>query len=66
MRLLRAGTDLATIQSWLGYANLNTTHRYAEADSAMMRRSLEMAGVTSRPAKRFTPKDSILRILEAL
>jgi integrase/recombinase XerD len=66
MQLLWAGTDLATIQSWLGHANLNTTHRYAEADSAMMRQSLEMAGVTSRPAKRFKPKDSILHILEAL
>jgi integrase/recombinase XerD len=66
MQLLRAGTDLVTIQSWLGHANLNTTHRYAEADSAMMRRSLEMAGVTSRPAKRFKPKDSVLHILEAL
>jgi site-specific recombinase XerD len=66
MQLLRAGTDLVTIQSWLGHANLNTTHRYAEADSAMMRRSLEMASVTSRPAKRFKPKDPVLHVLEAL
>ncbi len=66
MRLLQSGTDLVTIQAWLGHANVNTTHRYAEADSEMMRRSLELAGVASRPGKRFRPKDSVLRILEGM
>lgn len=64
MRLLQSGSDLVTIQAWLGHANVNTTHRYAEADTDMMRRSLELAGVTSRSAARFRPKDSVLRILE--
>lgn len=66
MRLLHTGTDLVTIQAWLGHANVSTTPRYAEADTAMMRRSLEQAGVTSRPGTRFKPKDAILRILEGL
>lgn len=66
MRLLQSGTDLVTIQAWLGHANLSTTHRYAEADASMMRRSLELAGVASRPGKRFQPKDSVLRILEGM
>lgn len=66
MQLLQAGTDLVTIQAWLGHANVSTTHRYAEADSAMMRRSLELAGVTSRQGKRFKPKDAVLQILEGL
>lgn len=66
MRLLQAGTDLVTIQAWLGHANLSTTHRYAEADTAMMRRSLELAGVTPRPGTRFKPKDPVLHLLEAL
>jgi site-specific recombinase XerD len=64
MRLLQSGTDLVTIQAWLGHANVGTTHRYAEADASMMRRSLELAGVTSRSGTRFKPKDSVLRILE--
>jgi site-specific recombinase XerD len=66
MRLLEAGTDLVTIQAWLGHANVSTTHRYAEADTTMMRRSLELAGIASRPVRRFQPKDSVLQILEGL
>jgi integrase/recombinase XerD len=67
MRLLQSGSDLLTIQAWLGHANVSTTHRYAEADTEMMRRSLELAGVDPhRPAKRFKPKDPVLRILENL
>lgn len=66
MRLLQAGTDLVTIQAWLGHANVTTTHRYAEADAAMMRHSLERAGVSSRPGTRFKPTDAVLRILEGL
>ncbi|PYR22340.1 MAG: integrase [Acidobacteria bacterium] len=66
MRLLQSGSDLVTIQAWLGHASVLTTHRYAEADTVMMRRSLELAGVTPRSGKRFQPKDSVLRILEGL
>jgi integrase/recombinase XerD len=65
MRLLESGSDLVTIQAWLGHASVVSTHRYAEANAEMMRRSLELAGVAKRPVKRFRPKDSVLRILEA-
>lgn len=65
MQLLQSGADLVTIQAWLGHAQVATTHRYAEADVEMMRRSLEKAGVSQTDAvARFRPKDSLLRILE--
>jgi integrase len=64
MRLLQSGTDLVTIQAWLGHASVTTTHRYAEADTSMMRRSLDLAGVVAPPGKRFQPKDAVLRVLE--
>jgi len=64
MRLLRAGTDLVTIQAWLGHAQVATTHRYAEADVEMMRRALGSADVSPYPTTRFKPKDAVLQILE--
>ncbi len=64
MHLLQSGVDLVTIQAWLGHAQVATTHRYAEANVEMMRRSLEQANVSPRAAPRFRPKDSVLRILE--
>ena len=63
MRLLRSGSDLITIQAWLGHAQVSTTHRYAEADVEMMRKSLELAGTSSSRSGRFRPKDSVLRIV---
>ena len=66
MQLLQAGTDLVTIQAWLGHASVTTTHRYAEADVEMMRRSLEEAGVASQLGNRYRPKDTVLQILENL
>lgn len=64
MTLLRSGVDLVTIQAWLGHAQLATTHRYAEADVEMMRRSLEQANVSLSTVPRFKPKDTILQLLE--
>lgn len=66
MQLLRSDTNLVTIQAWLGHASVETTHRYAEADVEMMRRSLEHADVTPQAAARFQPKDALLRLLESV
>jgi len=64
MRLLHAGTDLITIQAWLGHAQVATTHRCAEADVEMMRRSLALTGISSGKLPRFRPKDAVLQLLE--
>jgi len=64
MQLLRARTDLVTIQAWLGHAQVATTHRYAEADIEMMRKSLKDADVTGGGADRYQPTDDVLQILE--
>ncbi|WP_437324473.1 tyrosine-type recombinase/integrase [Sorangium sp. So ce381] len=64
MQLLRARTDLVTIQAWLGHAQVATTHRYAEADVEMMRKSLREAKVTGGCADRYQPTDEVLQILE--
>jgi len=64
MQLLRARTDLVTIQAWLGHAQVATTHRYAEADVEMMRQSLKEADVTGACADRYRPADVVLQVLE--
>lgn len=64
MMLLQSGVDLLTIQAWLGHAQVETTHRYAEADVEMMRRGLDRAGVSAKQGPRFRPKDAVLRLLE--
>ncbi len=66
MTLLQSGVDLLTIQAWLGHAQVATTHRYAAADVEMMRRGLNMAGVSGSQTARFRPKDAVLQLLEAI
>lgn len=66
MNLLRSGVDLVTIQAWLGHAHVATTHRYAEADVEMMRRSLKNTDVSMKAAPRFQPTDPVLQLLEGL
>lgn len=66
MMLLQSGVDLLTIQAWLGHSQVATTHRYAAADVEMMRRGLDMAGVSGKQAARFQPKDAVLQLLESI
>ena len=56
MTLLQSGVDLLTIQAWLGHSQVATTHRYAAADVEMMRRGLDMAGVSGKLPARFNQK----------
>jgi integrase/recombinase XerD len=66
MTLLQSGVDLLTIQAWLGHSQVATTHRYAAADVEMMRRGLDMAGVSGKLPARFKPKDVVLHLLESI
>jgi integrase/recombinase XerD len=66
MTLLQSGVDLLTIQAWLGHSQVATTHRYAAADVEMMRRGLDMAGISGKLPARFQPKDSVLHLLESI
>jgi site-specific recombinase XerD len=41
MHLLRSGNDVNMVSYWLGHAQINTTHIYAEIDMEMKRRMLQ-------------------------
>jgi hypothetical protein len=53
MHLLRAGNDINMISYWLGHADVNTTHNYAEIDMNMKREMIFKAG---SPSMTNTPK----------
>ena len=44
MHMLRSGVDINLLSFWLGHADINTTHVYAEIDMEMKRRMIEKAG----------------------
>jgi site-specific recombinase XerD len=66
MNLLRSGVDLAVIRSWLGHANLNTTHHYLEADVEMKRLALDKCSTTNARPRRYRPSDPVLAMLERM
>jgi len=66
MHMLQAGVDLTTIQSWLGHANVNTTHQYVEADIEMKRRAIEQCATPEAPVSLYVPTDDVLALLDNL
>jgi site-specific recombinase XerD len=52
MHLLQSGVEINVIRSWLGHAQLITTHRYAEIDLAMKTKALESCEVRGKRTSR--------------
>jgi integrase/recombinase XerD len=66
MRLLAAGTDLATIALWLGHESTESTNPYLHADLALKQQALERTAPPTTKPGRYTPTDPLLTFLESL
>lgn len=68
MHLLQSGVEINVIRSWLGHAQLITTHRYAEIDLAMKRKALKSCEIKdSRVSRnRWHSNPDVLGWLESL
>ena len=65
--LLKSGTDLSTINHYLGHANLNTTNRYAKGDLDMKRKAIARVKAVPRQSRTPWSKDrTVLDWLESL
>jgi len=53
MHLYQNGMDLTLISQWLGHSELDTTLIYAQADTEMKRKAIEMAVPDESPLKSF-------------
>ncbi len=60
MHLLQAGMDLASIALFLGHEDVQTTHRYVEADAEMKRRTLAALPRLFAGRRRDAPKSDDL------
>ena len=67
MHLLQSGVEINVIRSWLGHAQLITTHRYAQIDLAMKRKALESCEIKDNSSRgRWHSDSNILNWLESL
>ncbi len=66
MRLLEAGTDLATIALWLGHESPATTQIYLHAHLALKERALARTAPPHTTPGRYRPSDSLMAFLERL
>ena len=66
MRLLEAGTDLATIALWLGHESPATTQIYLHAHLALKERALARTAPPHTTPGRYRPSDGLLAFLERL
>ena len=56
--------DITVIALWLGHENIQTTHRYVEADLATKERALQTVASAGQP--RFKAGDKLLAFLQSL
>lgn len=66
LHLLQSGVDISTIAIWLGHENINTTHKYMEADLKMKQRVLEKLAEPSVDGYSYKPSQDILSFLASL
>ena len=66
MRLLHAGTDTSVIALWLGHEQVETTQVYLHADLAIKERALARTKPLDCKPGRYSPRDPLLKFLEAL
>lgn len=68
MHLLQSGIEINVIRSWLGHANLATTHAYIEIDLEMKRKALEACNLPQKQIgkPRWQQNHNILQWLESL
>ena len=66
MHLLRAGNEINMVSYWLGHADLNTTHVYAEIDMEMKRKMLEKTTAPKISKKAPWRRPSVLQWLNQL
>ena len=66
MHLLQSGVDISVIALWLGHENINTTHKYMEADLELKRHTLMKMKEPKHKIKRKLTPDKLLSFLENL
>lgn len=66
MHLLQSGVDLTVISLWLGHENINTTHKYMEANLQMKERILEAVEEPKHGLRHKPISDNLLKFLESL
>ena len=66
MHLLRSGNEINMVKSWLGHADVNTTHIYLDIDMEMKRKMIEKADAPFIKGKAPWHKPGILEWLNKL
>jgi len=71
LRLLEEGVDVNVIRGWLGHANLDTTHRYAEITLRMKQAAVAtclppVESETYRPNSRWRKDEDLMKWLCSL